>query len=112
MVQVSAYILWLLWTHSLYSKQMSYPSCLCLFCHFCWPGFDISPLQVAFGHLSAFPDSLPVFTYEIHVAVSQRRQLIIFMACESNLIKSVFLLISSDSETVKLPYEVSQVHYE
>lgn len=34
------------------------------------------------------------------------------MACESNLIKSVFLSISSDSETVKLPYEVSQVHYE
>ena len=112
MVQVSAYILWLLWTHSLYSKQMSYPSCLCLFCHFCWPGFDISPLQVTFGHLSAFLDSLPVFTNEIHVAVSGRRQLIIFMACESNLIKSVFLSISSDSETVKLPYEVSQVHYE
>ena len=63
-------------------------------------------------HLSAFPDSLPVFANEIHVAVSGRRQLIIFMACESNLIKSVFLSISSDSETVKLPYEVSQVHYE
>ena len=53
-----------------------------------------------------------MFTSEIHVAVSGRGQLIIFMACESNLIKSVFLLISSDSETVKLPYEVSQVHYE
>lgn len=60
----------------------------------------------------SFPDSLPVFTNEIHVAVSGRRQLIIFMACESNLIKSVFLSISSDSETVKLPYEVSQVHFE